>query len=156
MCIMSNCVKYNRTRTKFTTSTTCKYVKPVNVNLLQNSYLLYYVVDVSSSERLLGVTINNDFSWNTQVENVIHFFTYCLELKYFSLFKSEHGFTMLTFFPTLIFVALFRGNCTSVMEDKLVKLQKRAARAILDIEFTVLSETMFTQLDDISRTSCLP
>ena len=32
------------------------------------------------------------------------------------------------------------------MEDKLVKLQKRAARAILDVEFTVPSETMFTQL----------
>jgi len=42
---------------------------------------LDYVVDECSSERLLGVTINNDLSWNTQVENVIHLFTYCLELK---------------------------------------------------------------------------
>ena len=32
------------------------------------------------------------------------------------------------------------------MEDKLVKLRKRAARAILHVEFTVPSETMFTQL----------
>ena len=32
------------------------------------------------------------------------------------------------------------------LEDKLVKLQKRAARAILDLDFTVPSETMFTQL----------
>jgi len=33
------------------------------------------------------------------------------------------------------------------MEDKLVKLQKRAARTILyDVDFTVPSETMFTQL----------
>ena len=38
------------------------------------------------------------------------------------------------------------GNCTSVMEDKLVKLPKRAARAILDVYFTVPPETMFTQL----------
>ena len=37
------------------------------------------------------------------------------------------------------------GNCTLVKEDKLVKLQKRAARAILDVDFTVPSETMFTQ-----------
>ena len=46
---------------------------------------LDYVVDECSSERLLGVTINNDLSWNTQVENVIknviHLFTYNLELK---------------------------------------------------------------------------
>jgi len=32
------------------------------------------------------------------------------------------------------------------MEDKLVKLQKWAARAILDLDFTVPTETMFTQL----------
>ena len=32
------------------------------------------------------------------------------------------------------------------MEDKVVKLQKRAARAILDVDFTVPSETMCTQL----------
>ena len=38
------------------------------------SFLVYMfldsVVGESSSERLLGVTINNDLSWNTQVENV--------------------------------------------------------------------------------------
>ena len=38
------------------------------------------------------------------------------------------------------------GNCTSVMGDKLVKLQKRAARAVLDVDITVPSETMFTRL----------
>jgi len=32
------------------------------------------------------------------------------------------------------------------MEDKLVKLQKRAARAILDVDFIVPLETMFTQI----------
>ena len=32
------------------------------------------------------------------------------------------------------------------MEDKLVQLQKRAARAILDVGCTVFSEIMFTQL----------
>ena len=74
------------------------------------------------------------------LKNVIHFFTYCLELKSFSLFKTENGFTMLTFFPILIVVVLF-----GVIEDKLVKLQNRAARAILDVDFTVPLETMFTQ-----------
>ena len=62
-------------------------------------------------------------------KNVIHFFTYCLELKFFSFFKIENSFTTL--------------NCSSVMEDK---LQKRAAGAILDVDFTVPSLTMFTQL----------
>ena len=76
-----------------------------NTNSLPSVHFLDFVIDESSSERLLGVTINNDLSWNTQVENVIknviHFFIYCLELKKFCLFKTENGFTMLTFFPIL-------------------------------------------------------
>ena len=32
------------------------------------------------------------------------------------------------------------------MDNKLEELQKRAARAILDVDFTVPSETMFTQI----------
>ena len=54
-----------------------------NTHSLPSVHFLDSVVDESSSERLLCVTINNDFSWNTQVENVIknviHFFTYNLE-----------------------------------------------------------------------------
>ena len=56
-----------------------------NTHILPSVHILDSVVDESSSERLLGVTINNDLSWNTQVEtviiNVIQFFTYHLELK---------------------------------------------------------------------------
>ena len=43
-------------------------------------------------------------------------------------------------------ICVILGNCTSVMEDKLVKLQKRVAGEILDVDVTVPSETMFTQL----------
>jgi len=67
----------------------------------------------SFSERLLDITINNDLIWNTHLKmlskNVIHFFTYCLELielKYVCLFKTESGFIVLTFFPILICVVL--------------------------------------------------
>jgi len=49
---------------------------------------------------------------------------------------------MLTFYPSLLCYLGYTG--TSVIEDKLIKLQNRAAIAILD--FTVPSETMFTQL----------
>jgi len=37
------------------------------------------------------------------------------------------------------------GNCTSAMYDKLVKLQMRVARAILDVDLTVHPETKFSQ-----------
>ena len=43
-----------------------------NTRNLPSVHFLDSFVDESSSERLLGVTINNDLSWNTQVENVIN------------------------------------------------------------------------------------
>ena len=82
-----------------------------NTHSLPSVHCIHSVVDESSSERLLGVTINNDLSWNTQVENIIKncntFIYVCIELKSFSLFKTENGYTMLTFFTILICVVLF-------------------------------------------------
>ena len=92
----------------------------------------------------MNLLVNNDLSWNTHIENVIknvtYFFSYYLELKYFCLFKTENGLTMLTFFPILMFVVLF---WVVVLQSLKTNLQKRA---ILDVGFTVPSETMFTQL----------
>ena len=124
--------------------------------------ILYCVVDESFSERLLGVTINNDLSWNTQVENVIQIyntFLYLLfRIKVFLSFQNRTRFYNAYILPHFDLCCVIWGNCTSVIEDKLVKLQKRAARAILDVEFTVPSETMFTQLKWMTfpRMSCLP
>jgi len=42
-----------------------------NTHGLPSVHFLDSVVDECSSERLLGVTINNDLSWNTHIENVI-------------------------------------------------------------------------------------
>jgi len=41
-----------------------------NTHSLPSVHVLDYVVDESSSERLLDVTINNDFSWNTHIEKM--------------------------------------------------------------------------------------
>jgi len=38
------------------------------------------------------------------------------------------------------------GNCTHYLKEKLVRLQKRAARVILDCEFYTPSSTMFSDL----------
>jgi len=63
-------INISKTKLKYVTS------KPThrqlsNTHNLPSVHLLDSVVDESSSERLLGVTINSDLSWNTQVENVI-------------------------------------------------------------------------------------
>ena len=112
------------------------------------THILDSVVDESSSERLLGVIINSDLSWNTQVEHVINqcnTFLYLLSrIKVFLSFQNRKRFYNAYILPQFDFCFVICGNCTSVMEDKLVKLQKRAARAIVDVDFTVPSETKFT------------
>ena len=78
-------------------------------------------------------------------------FLYLLSrIKVFLSFQNRKQFYNAYILPHFDCCCVIWGNCTSVMEDK---LQKRVARAILDVDFTVPSETMFTQ---ISRTSCLP
>ena len=56
-------------------------------------------------------------------------------IKVFYLEGTEYCFTTLTFYLILISVLLSGGNCSSTLEDKLVKFQKRAARVILDCDF---------------------
>ena len=66
-------------------------------------------------------------------------------IKGFLSYQNRTRFYNAYILPHFDFCVIW-GNCTSVMEDKLVTLQKRAARAILDVDFTVPSETMFTQI----------
>ena len=74
-------------------------------------------------------------------------FLYLLSrIKVFLSFQNRKRFYNAYVLPHFDLCCVIWGNCTSVMEDKLVKLQKRAARAILDVDFTVPSETMFTHL----------
>jgi len=74
-------------------------------------------------------------------------FLYLLSrIKVFLSFQNRKRFYNAYVLPHFDLCCVIWGNCTSVMEDKLVKLRKRAARAILDVDFTVPSETMFTHL----------
>ena len=64
-------------------------------------------------------------------------------IKVFLSFQNVKRFYNAYILPHFDCCCVIWGICTSVFEDK---LQKRAARAIIDIDFTVPSETMFTQL----------
>ena len=48
--------------------------------------------------------------------------------------------------PHFDFCCVIWGNCTHYLEEKLVRLQKRAARVILDCDFYTTSSTMFSDL----------
>jgi len=66
-----------------------------NTHSIPSEHILDSVVDESSSERLLGVTINNDLSWNTHIENVIkqcNTFLYLLSRFKVTLFSKQKTF----------------------------------------------------------------
>ena len=49
--------------------------------------------------------------------------------------------------PHLNFCCIIWGNCSSTLEDKLVKIQKRAVRVILDCDFYTPSSELFKELN---------
>jgi len=67
-----------------------------NTHSLPSVQLLDSVVDESSSERLLDVTIHNDLSWNTHIENIIKkckTFLYLMSrIKVFLSFQNRKRF----------------------------------------------------------------
>ena len=50
-------------------------------------------------------------------------------------------------FPYLDFCCIIWDNCSSILEDKLVYLQKSAERVILDCDFYTLSSDLFKELN---------
>ena len=49
--------------------------------------------------------------------------------------------------PHLDYCCIIWGNCNSSQEDKLIRFQKRAARLILDKDFTTPSKDLFKELN---------
>ena len=84
-----------------------------NTHSLPSVHFLDSVIDESSSERLLGVTINNDLSWNTHIENVIkkcNTFLYLLSriIIYLS-FQNRKRFYNAYILPHFEFCCVFWG-----------------------------------------------
>jgi len=79
--------------------------------------------------------------------NVIHFCTYYLELKPLS-FQNRKRFYNDYILPQFdfCFVICYLGYLYFSHGRQTCKTSKRAARAILHVDFSVPSETMFTQL----------
>ena len=93
-------------------------------------------IQVSSVEKLLGVTISNTLCWDAHIDQLIKkCYSYLFLLSRIKVFLSRRNGIQLLHFPHLDFCCIIWGNCSSTLEDKLVKFQKRAARVILDCDF---------------------
>ena len=108
------------------------------------------VIHPSSAERLLGVMIDNTLSWDKHTDNVLekcNSYLYLLSrIKRYLSIPNRNLFYNAYILPHLDFCCVIWGNCNSSLEDKIVRLQKRAARLILDQDFDTPSQLLFSQL----------
>ena len=146
----SNKMILNTQKTKvmyITTKNKSHLIQTENCNLTINDDILH----ISSSEKLLGVTIDNNLSWDTHVINTLkkcNSLLYLLtRIKPFLSKSKRILFYNAYILPHIDYCCIIWGNCNKTLEDKIVKFQKRTARVILDItDITTPSEQLFTTL----------
>ena len=100
---------------------------------------------------LLGVTISNTLCWDAHIEQLIKKCnSYLFLLSRIKVFLSRRNrilFYNSYMLPHLDLCCIIWGNCSSTLEDKLVRFQKRAARVILDCDFYTPSSELFKELN---------
>ena len=100
---------------------------------------------------LLGIRIDSNLSWNLHIDYITSklncrinllrrskqfLYLHCRKLLYNSLVK-----------PILEYCCTVWGNCSKEQLNRLLRLQKRCARIILDANFQDNSVMLFTQLN---------
>lgn len=108
------------------------------------------IIQISTSEKLLGVYIDNSLSWAVQVENTIkkcNSLLFLLERikRYLSIHTRKLFFNAYVL-PHIDYCCTVWGDTSNHLNDSMVKLQKRAARIILDKGIDTPSADMFTEL----------
>ena len=108
-------------------------------------------IQVSSVEKLLGVTISNTLCWDAHLDNLIKkcnsYVFLLLRIKVFLSRRKRILFYNSYSLHHLDFCCIIWGNCCSTLEDELVNFQKRAARVILDCDLYTPSPELFKELN---------
>ena len=107
-------------------------------------------IEISTNEKLLGVHIDNDLSWTTQIENTIkkcNTLLYLLRrIKCYLSIHVRKLFYNAYVLPHLDYCCTIWGNANSELMESVIKFQKRAARCILDRDFDSPSSELFAEL----------
>ena len=110
-------------------------------------------VDVSgvASKKLLGITLDNKMSYETHVEELAKKISKRLGLlKHISPYLKQHQretFYTCVIKPTLMYGIVVWDSCNINCHQRLLKLQKRAARIILDVDKRTPSIELFNKLN---------
>ena len=107
-------------------------------------------INISTNEKLLGVHIDNTLSWTVHVEFTIKKCNSLLHLlnriKHYLPIPTRKLFYSAYILPHMDYCCTVWGNINSSLTESMIKLQKRAARIILDKGIDTPSKEMFKQL----------
>ena len=101
-------------------------------------------------QNLLGVVIDSKLTWNEQIDTVCLNITRRITLlKLLSKYIDKRSMTQYYnsyILPIFDYGCMIWGRCTTANTQRLLKLQKRAARIILKADILTSSQRMFSEL----------
>jgi len=107
-----------------------------------------------TSTKLLGVHLDQQLSWSEHINHVqkkLASNLYLLkQIKNFLPVEARKLFFNSYVLPHFDYCSVIWGNCSKTALNKLVKMQKRAARIILDKDYNTRSNELFMELGWIS------
>jgi hypothetical protein len=137
----------NTKKTKYMTEGTRQKVSTQDyISLTLNSEPLQH----TDCEKLLGIKVDSNLKWTNQVKHVCSLISMRLYLlskiiRYLNLDARKlyyNGYIL----PLIDYCCVIWGNCNQDGLERLLKLQKRAARMILDADPLSPSDALFKQL----------
>ncbi|MCU7801538.1 MAG: reverse transcriptase family protein, partial [gamma proteobacterium symbiont of Lucinoma myriamae] len=113
-------------------------------------YLDNEVIKEVDNQKLLGMIIDKNLSWEKQIDSVCLNITRRITLlkllsKYVDTANLNQYYNSYIL-PIFDYGCIIWGRCSNSNMNRLLKLQKRAARIILQAEFMTPSQTMFKKL----------
>lgn len=118
---------------------------PPDIKLNEN------LIQISNQEKLLGINIDSELSWSSQVDNTLkkcNTLLYLLSrIKQYLSIPVRKLFYNAYILPHLDYCCTIWGNSTADSINSVIKFQKRAARLILDKDFDTPSVDLFAELN---------
>ena len=100
--------------------------------------------------KLLGVTLDNNLTWTDHIDNLCSIINSRLALlrriKPFLAKDCALRFYNSCIHATIIYCSVTWGNCSKTHLLKILRLQKRAARIILDADYSTPSVLLFSEI----------
>ena len=117
-----------------------------NLNLIMNNSKL----EIVTEQKLLGILVTNTLNWNKHVDHVCKKISKRIfalkKLKLYMYFKTRNLFFNAYILPHVYYCNNIWGHSSSEILTRMLKLQKKSARYILDADYSYPSKALFTSL----------